>query len=173
MAILNILDIIKCKKEDIITIRVSNTGTPSDPLFYIYDLDSVLIAGPTSPDLEESDWFYWFYDTTALTEQKHYRILIDDITSITDQEFLLYVTGELTVENLITRALGLSGYNIRVYDYVYSNGTLSTCNIRIYSTKTKLETAEDGGTDDYIKSYEVSISYDSEYNISTIESKSE
>lgn len=164
MAIDNILDITAVKKGETVGFSYENPGTPSDPVLYVYDMDGNLIQGMIDPENETDEVFYFFYDTSDLTAQKHYLFIVDDVTPFSNEEFLVYITNELAYENEVIRSLGLAGHNLRLYSFTYTNGNLTSFKIRTYETKTALETAENGGTDDYIASYTVTISYDASYN---------
>jgi hypothetical protein len=156
----------QCKLTDRIILSVEDL-TPYDPIVQIYDLSNNLITSAIA-DQEQDGYLYWNIEITdsLFEEQTYYKIVIDDSwpSDYPQKTYYLYVNNDLEMEQYIIRGQGLSGYNIRYFSHVWTNGLLTSFNIKFYASRAAVIAADAGTADDYLGYYQVAISYDANYN---------
>lgn len=162
------LEIIQCKLGDTLLFSCEDE-TPYDLVINTYDIDGDLLQGPFYP-VDDGVMVYWDITANAtygLSSAKEYYLveIADNETSdYIEKRYIVYVNDDLNMENYITRCLGLSGHNLRQYDYIWTRGLLTSFSLKFYATTSALNAAELGTSDDYIAHYIVTISYDNNYN---------
>lgn len=167
--------IVKSKIGDTLVLSYPDPGTPYSPVLTCKTLAGATVLAPMVPDDFINGQHYWYINlsSTYFSALTHYLFKIDDIDSVLVPEhyqWIVYITNDYVYEGVIDRIQGLSGWNIRKYSYTYTNGNVSGYQVKIYATKTALETADAGGADTFIAHYSIEVRYNSEYNQYYIES---
>lgn len=163
----NVLDIKQTTLDSYLTFTAPiSLGIPY-PELTISNLDGTLLLGPLTPKIELNQYIWTLPIGTAngFIEQTHYVVdIFRDETPEYDDSYIIYINAEQTFISVLTRIAGLSGQNLRRYDYTYLRGNVSQYKIAIYSTKTLLDQAVAGGIDSPIARYQVTCRYDYKFN---------
>ncbi|MFH0814303.1 MAG: hypothetical protein V2A69_15920 [Pseudomonadota bacterium] len=144
--------------------------TPYAPQLTIKDMAGATLYGPAAEDVTRNDYLHWYVEAAhpygLETEKTYYEVTVDDAdpTGYVASTWIVYINDHVDFEAMITRGLGLSGYNLRKYSYTWTRGQLTSYHVKIYTTKAALETADAGGADNYIAHYLVANLYDANYN---------
>jgi hypothetical protein len=169
MLINTILDIRKGTLGDYLLISHEGTVTPE---LIIADFQGNIVYESTSYSFSEGGYVFFNIEllSTVFESNTYYIGTVED-GGFGLSTFLLFVTQEHTVISLLYDIAGLSGVNIRFFDFVYTAGNLTACSSRIYETEEKLQNALSGSSDDFLTEFSLSLGYDNQYNLTTIESK--
>jgi hypothetical protein len=169
------LSINKCKLGDSLIFSIDE-NTPSDFWATVYSLDGNEIYTPGENDFSRNGKLYWsvdFSESNGFEELEYYELVIEDLTTSgqTGGTFIIYIGNQTNFDSYITRALGLSGHNMRKHDHVWVNGLLTEYKVSIYTSLTLLNQVENGGTDSPTATYLIEITYDNNYNATLLTSK--
>ena len=170
------LAISRCKAGDDLVFFVAENPT-YDPKLTIYDMDDTVLHGPVLPDATRDSVHYWFIEASATfgmgTTLKYYHVKVDDDTPVgyVPTRWLIFVSDEQSIEQSLDRALGLSGYNQRKYNHVWTRGLLTSFEVKLYDTASDLDDAEAGTSDNFTAHYLVNLRYTDTYNLFEITSK--
>ena len=162
------LAIISAKDGDILDFSTDQIS-PYTPELTVYDMAGTITHGPAAHDTERAGAYYWHLVAGSAggmaTKKQYYRVTITDtITGFVAKTWIVYVNDNLNYDTMLDRAVGLAGHNIRKYSHVWTKGLLTSFQMKIYASSGALETADAGGTDDFIAHYEVICRYDNSYN---------
>ncbi len=169
------LAISQCKSGDILVFQAAET-TPYEFQLTVKDIDGVVLYGPVDPDLTRDSVHYWFITASSSfgmsTTLTYYQVVTGDgeTNEFADEIFIVYVNDTADFEDYIVRGLGLAGHNYRRYDHVWNRGQLTSFSLKFYSTAAKLSAAIAGTSDDFLAEYDVTITYDNNYNRVTLTS---
>jgi hypothetical protein len=143
--------------------------TPYTPQLTIYSLANAVLFGPANYDTLRNGRLYWHIPASAshgiAAVKTYYKIVIDDdLTGYTAETWMVYVNDNFNYGTMLDRALGLAGRNIRKYAHVWTNGLLTSFQMKIYASASDITTVEAGGADNFTAHYEVTCRYDNNYN---------
>jgi len=165
------LSIVQCKQDDQLIFETDEV-TPGDYTLSVYDkpVNGTLAYGPVEPDRVRDGVNYWYITASSAhgfpDVLSYYEVVItDNITnSIDDERYVVYVNDDLNFENYISRILGLAGHNCRRYNHVWTRGQLISFSLKFYATAALLDAAIAGTSDTYIAHYNITLTYNNDYN---------